>query len=231
MRRLWIIIGIIALFPHFANAQAEPATISVSGYGRIEVEPDMATIALGVTRQAKTAGEALAQVAATSRNIFARLADAGIAPRDMQTSNLSLHPLYADRSASVNAAPRIVGYQASNMVTIRVRDMAAVGPILDRIVQSGANQFNGLRFGVQETDDLMDQARALAVADAFHRAEVLAKAAGVDLGPVQSISDLSGGGPAPVMADMAFARSETMPVAGGEVSLSANVSIVFAIGQ
>ena len=232
MRILVIFLSFLALFAHAALAGDSPRTISVSGSASVEVAPDMATLTLGVTRQARSAGDALAAVREISAAIFARLEAAGIAPRDMQTSNLNLRPLYSDRSSPQNEPPRIVGYQASNMVTVRVLKLEDLGGILDQVARDGANTFNGLQFGILDPDPLADQARAAAVRDAMARAALLAGAAGVTLGPVLSISDQSGGGPMPVMADMAFARSaEAMPVAAGELSVHASVNMVYAIAD
>jgi len=189
--------------------------------------PDMATITLGVTQQTRSAGEALAEISRVSSAIFARLAAAGIDARDMQTSNLNLHPLYADQSNRPGQPPRIIGYQASNMITIRVLELEKLGGILDQVAQDGANTFDGLQFGIVDPDPLTDKARIAAVKDAIARATLLADSAGVSLGAVLSISDQSDGGAMPVMA---FSRSmEAMPVAGGELSVSASVSMVFAI--
>ncbi|HHB80301.1 MAG TPA: DUF541 domain-containing protein [Aliiroseovarius sp.] len=230
MRILAIVLGFLALFAHGALAQDSPRTISVSGAGSVEAPPDMATITLGVSQQARSAGEALAAVSEVSAAIFARLEATGVAARDMQTSNLNLNPLFSDRSSVSNAPPRIVGYQVSNMITIRVRELDDLGAILDQVAKDGANTFNGLQFGLVAPEPLAAKARVAAVKDAIARAELLANAAGVRLGPVLSISDQSGGGPRPVMADMAFARSvEAMPVAGGELSIQASVSMVFGI--
>ena len=118
------------------------------------------------------------------------------------------------------------------MVTIRVRRLDELGAILDQVARDGANSFNGLQFGIAEPGPLRDAARRKAVEDAMARAALLAAAAGVSLGPVLSITDAPAGGPRPVMADMAFARSaEALPVAAGELSLGASVSMVFAIGD
>ena len=238
MRYPATILAFLALFAHAAPAQDAPAgpvtarTITVSGTASVEAPPDMATITLGVRRQAPSAGEALAAVSRVSAAIFARLESAGLAARDMQTSTLELHPLFADRASPANAPPRIIGYQAASMVTIRVRRLDELGAILDQVARDGANSFNGLQFGIAEPGPLRDAARRKAVEDAMARAALLAAAAGVSLGPVLSITDAPVGGARPVMADMAFARSaEALPVAAGELSLGASVSMVFAIGD
>ncbi len=230
MRIKAFFVAILMLAPGLGVAEPGVRTISVSGHGEVVVVPDMATITLGVTRQGARAGEALGQVAEASRRIFAALEKAGIAARDMQTSNLELRPLYSDGSGS-NQPPRIVGYQASSMVTIRVLALDRLGQILDQVAAEGANQFNGLSFGVQDPDPLLEKARVAAVKAAMARAAVLARAAGVTLGPVLSLNDQSGGAAPRAMADMAFVRAAAVPVAAGELSISADVSMVFAIAE
>ena len=114
---------------------------------------------------------------------------------------------------------------------VRIRDFTLLGGILDQVITDGANDLNGLQFGIQEPDPLVDAARQAAVADGIAKAQLLAGAAGVTLGPVQSISE-QGGRPQPMMMEMAAARSSAdVPVAAGEVSLRAQVSMVFAISE
>ena len=205
--------------------------ITTTGNGIVEAIPDMATISLGVTNEAREAGAALQATSDTVREILTRLEAAGIAPRDVQTNNLSLQPLWVRPNNNSNTPPRITGFVARNSLSVRVRDLEKLGGVLDQVVQDGANTFNGLRFSVDDPEPLMADARAAAVKDAINRAEQLARAAGVTLGPIQSISE-HGGRAQPVMMEMASARmASDVPVAAGEVSLSAQVSIVFAIAE
>lgn len=202
--------------------------ITTTGQGVIEAVPDMATLELGVTHQARLAGDALRLTSDAVDGILAQLNDAGVAPRDMQTQGVSLQPVWNRRNADTET-PRITGFVARNTLTIRVRDLDALGRILDQVVQDGANTFNGLRFSVQNPAPAIAAAREEAVKDAIAKAEQFAKAAGVVLGPVQSISE-SGGGGRPVMMEMSSARiASDVPVAAGEVSLTARVSMVFEI--
>ncbi|MCB1313635.1 MAG: SIMPL domain-containing protein [Sedimentitalea sp.] len=207
-----------------------PRQITVTGEGRVEAAPDMATISLGVTHeneQAKLAMEATSDAVA---RILERIAAMGVAPRDMQTRALSLSPVWSERTASDGNRARITGFVASNTVMVRVRDLASLGRILDAVIEDGANDFNGLQFDVQNPEPLMDEARRAAVADAMARAALLAEAAGVTLGPVQSISEQGGMRPMGAMMDMAM-RESGVPIAAGEVSVEAMVSMVFAIAQ
>ena len=231
MNRLTILASALALaLAGAALADDMPRQITVTGEGRVEAAPDMATISLGVTHeneQAKLAMEATSDAVA---RILERIAAMGVAPRDMQTRALSLSPVWSERTASDGNRARITGFVASNTVMVRVRDLASLGRILDAVIEDGANDFNGLEFDVQNPEPLMDEARRAAVADAMARAALLAEAAGVTLGPVQSISEQGGMRPMGAMMDMAM-RESGVPIAAGEVSVEAMVSMVFAIAQ
>ena len=188
----------------------------------------MATLNLGVTNEARLAGEALRMTSDAVAAVLARLNEAGIAPRDMQTQGVSVQPVWNRRNAD-NAPPRITGFVARNALSVRVRDLDTLGSILDQVVQDGANTFNGLQFSLQDPEPAMAAARQDAVQDAIAKAEQLAQAAGVTLGPVQTISE-GGGGGRPVMMEMASARmASDVPVAAGEVSLTSRVTMVFEI--
>jgi uncharacterized protein len=211
-------------------AQDVPASITVSAEGHVAVSPDLATISLGVTTQGDTAAEAMNANSSALTAVLDRLRGAGIDDRDLQTSNLSLNPNWQGRNDG--SAPQIVGYIASNMLTVRVRDLDKVGEVLDAVVSDGANTLNGISFGLSDPDPVMDKARTAAVVTARARATLLAEAAGVQLGQVLSISEGGGMVPAQPMyrmqADMA---ASGVPVAEGEVGISANVTMVFAIVQ
>ncbi|GHG87240.1 SIMPL domain-containing protein [Pseudodonghicola xiamenensis] len=208
-----------------------PRQIVVTGEGVVQAEPDMATITLGVTHEAEEAGEAMQATSDAVAAILTRLGDMGIASRDLQTRQLSLNPIWSEDKDDVGGRQKISGFVASNTVLVRVRDLTALGGILDAVIADGANDFSGLQFSVQEPKPLQDQARKEAVAEAMARARLLADAAGVTLGPVVSISDAGGGRIAP-MAEMSMRMAAAkMPVAAGEVSVSASVSMVFSIGK
>lgn len=228
MRFLVLFVLFASSFAVFAQAGESPRHLSVSGSGHVDAVPDMATISIGVEHQAKAAGQAMAEVSAATASVLARLGDAGIAARDMQTSGFSLGPVY---DYSGDGPARLTGFRASNQVTARLRDLGQLGTVLDAVVRDGANQIGGLSFGMAETAALEDEARRLAVADARHKAEVLARAAGVELGAVISITS---GGAAPVplpMMEIRAVAAEPVPVAAGEVSISASVQMVFAIND
>ncbi len=215
-----------------AFAETPPATISVTGEGKVEIAPDMATLNLGVTTEADTAAAALKANSDGLAGALSRLKAAGIAERDIQTSGLSLNPRY-DYGTSGGEA-KITGYVAANMVTVRVRDLGVLGQTLDAVVTDGANTLGGLGFGLQNPDQATDEARRRAVADAAHKAALYAEAAGVTLGRILSISEQGNyGGPQPIMmAEARFAKDAgSVPVASGELTVAATVSITYAIAD
>jgi uncharacterized protein YggE len=205
--------------------------ITVTGEGSVAAVPDMATVMLGVSAQAETAKAAMDQTSTGVDALLATLAAAGIEARDIQTSGLSLNPVWY--SGSLNSGPpEVSGYTAMNNVTVRVRALDSLGGVLDGVLEAGANTFNGLTFGLQDPEPRLDEARAAAVADARRKAELYAAAAGVDLGPVVSISEATAmQGPQPMFRrDMALA-SESVPVAAGETNVIAQVTIVWEIAE
>ena len=215
-----------------AAAETVPATIAVTGEGKVEMAPDMAMLSLGVMTQADTAAAALKANSDGLSGALDRLKAAGIEGRDIQTSGLSLHPII-DYSSS-GREPQVRGYTASNMLTVRLRDLSVLGQTLDAVVTEGANTLNGLSFGLQNPDEATDEARRRAVADAAHKAALYAEAAGVTLGRIVTISEQGNyGGPQPMMmAEARFAKDAgSVPVASGEISIGATISVVYEIAQ
>lgn len=231
MRKLLISLFLVIATPGWSDAALRQ--ITVTGEGRVEAVPDMATVIMGVVTEGDTGAEAMSANSAALAQVFARLRAAGVEERDMQTSNLSLSPRWDNRSSSISGQPQIVGFVASNTVSVRLRDLAQVGTVLDAVVQSGANSFQGISFGLQNPQPVQDEARQKAVRDAIRKARLYAEAAGVELGDIQRITENGGGSPRPVMMAMEadMVRSAAVPVAQGEVSLHASVTVVFAIGQ
>lgn len=223
------VLPMMVAMPVMANDNPVPQ-ISVTGEGRVEARPDMATISMGVTSEAQTAAEAMSANAAQLGEVLDNLRAAGIEDRDLQTSGLSLNPNWNHNSN--DGAPRIQGYVASNQLTVRVRTLEKLGMILDAAVKDGANTLNGVSFGVTNPEPLLDEARKRAVADARRRAELLTEAAGVELGKVLSIAE--GGGYTPPQPQFRMAEgmmADSVPVAEGEVSLSVSVTLVWGIGD
>ncbi len=215
-----------------ANAQVlPPANITVTGEGRVDSPPDMATISLGVTTQGATAAEAMSANSAQLATVLANLKTAGIEDRFIQTSGLSLNPNWSNNYSSENGeAPKIDGYVASNILTVQVNAIDTLGGVLDAAVSDGVNTLNGVTFGLKEPKPLLDAARKLAVADAKDRATLLTGAAGVTIGPIMTISESGGDAPPGPMFKMDQA-AESVPVAAGQVSTLVSVTITWEIAQ
>lgn len=214
-----------------ALAQDGRPTISVTGEGRSEAVPDMATVSIGARHEAETAAEALRASSEAVTAVLARLTEAGVDARDVQTSGLNISPRWSPRYE--NRPPEIIGFVASNTVTVRVRDLDGLGGLLDvLVVEDGANSLGGISFGLQDPRAAMDAARRAAVADARARAELYAEEAGVSVGAVMSISEMSRSAPVMrgVMMEAAMASDMPVPVARGELEITAQVQMVFAIG-
>jgi uncharacterized protein YggE len=212
-----------------AEMPAEPsAVISVTGEAHISVPPDLAEIDAGVSSTAKTAREASDANNAAMGKVLLALKGAGIDEKDYQTSQLSLQP--ESSIPKPGTAATIIGYRASNRVTILLRDVTKVANVIDALVKAGANDIGGINFMVSRASKLLDDAREQAIADARHKAEIYAKAAGVTLGAPLSISE-EGGASRPVFARLAVATAAAAPmsIAQGEETLSITVSVAWAI--
>jgi uncharacterized protein YggE len=223
---LLALVAATLLAPTAALA-ADTHTISMGGHGEIRTAPDLVQINAGVTTTAATAAQALAANTTRMKGVFAALEKMGVAQKNIQTVNFSVSPQYSN--GGNNEAPRLTGYQVNNEVSVRLEDVDRLGPALDALVSSGANQMNGVNFSIRDSAPILEKARVDAIADARSRAETYAKAATVTLGPVLSISE--GGGevrPLRMAAPMMFA-SKSVPVAAGEQSVTADVTVVWEI--
>jgi uncharacterized protein len=219
-----ILAGTLLATPALAQT-APPAMISVTGEASVSVAPDLAQIDAGVTSEAKTAREASDANNAAMGKVLLALKGASIDEKDFQTSRLSLQPQAAPNRPGPTS---IVGYRASNRVTIRLRDVTKVASVIDTLVAAGANDVGGINFTVSQASKLLDEAREQAIADARRRAEIYAKAAGVTLGAPLSITEEGGRGPIPYRK-MAAGMAASTPVAQGEETLQVTVSVSWAI--
>jgi uncharacterized protein len=207
-----------------------PRVISVSGMGEVQTRPDMATVSSGVMTEGSSAQIALSKNNEAMTAVINALKNAGIGEDEIQTSNFSVTPVYPPYQPNQTTPPRISGYQVSNQVTARVKDLKKLGTTLDALVRAGSNQIGGIAFDVDEPKPFLDDARKKAVADARAKAELYAAAAGVSLGRVVQISE-SGGivNPPPMYAVREMAKADAVPIAAGQQTISANVSITYEI--
>jgi uncharacterized protein len=217
--------------PVLAQTQTmPPAVISVTGEATVSVPPDLAQIDGGVTSEAKTAREATDANNAAMGKVLLALKGAGIDEKDFQTSRLSLQPESAPNRTGPGPST-IIGYRASNRVTVRLHDVAKVATMIDIMVGAGANDIGGISFMVSKASKLLDDAREQAVADARRKAEIYVKAAGVTLGAPLSISEEGNAAPIAYRSKMALGMAESAPVAPGEETLHVNVSVTWTIKQ
>ncbi|MFP7721908.1 SIMPL domain-containing protein [Lysobacter sp. A3-1-A15] len=237
------LLGVLALGALAARqAQAQPAMpvltdpggtlLSVSAQAEVRRVPDIAMLSAGVVTQAADANAAMQANAEQMERVVAAIRRAGIAERDIQTSGVNLYPQY--RHAE-NQPPAITGYQASNTVNITVRDIGELGPIMDALVASGANQVNGPSFDIDDKDGAMDEARKAAIAKARERAAMYAGSLGMRVRRIVSISEGGSFGPPMPMMKMDMiqvtgSRAETS-ISPGENTLSVTLDVVFELGQ
>jgi uncharacterized protein YggE len=220
-----LLLGLSAL-----PAAAQDNGLTVTGTGQVVASPDMARLSLGVLAQARTAAQAVRDMSADMEKVMASLTAAGVAQEDIQTSGLRVDVQQSYDEATQSS--RITGYIAATDVSIQVLDLSKLGQTLDAVVQEGANQMNGLRFDLQDREPALNDARRAAVADALAKAALYAQAAGMALGPVQSLTEgvASSGTPQPMMR-MAMDSTENVPVAAGQITISADVTVTWAFGE
>ena len=215
-----------------ARAETMPAPkdrlISITASGSVSARPDEASVSIGVSSSARTAKAALDANSALMRPVIDSLKRAGLEDKDIATSEFNLQPAYA--YTNDGKPPKLTGYQVSNTVTARVRQIEKLGEILDMVVGEGSNQVSGVRFSVSNAEVLKDQARKAAVANATRMAKTYAEAAGVALGEVQSIIEgvAPSPSPRPVLAQAARGAGPA-PVEPGEQLLESQVTMVWAI--
>jgi uncharacterized protein YggE len=212
------------------TAQIVPPVLNLSAFGEVRTAPDMATISLGVTTQGATADEAMRTNATRMNQVVAALKGRGVAERDIQTSGLNLNPQYAYNQGE---APRLTGYQAMNQVTIRVMDLARLGPMLDAVVGAGANQVQGISFGLKNPQAAEDDARRRAVQALQAKATLYASATGMRLARLVSLSE--GGGyqpqpprPVPMMAEARMKGADTS-VSPGELLVRIDIDGIYEL--
>lgn len=212
------------------NSIQPETTLSISAEGSVNREPDIAFLNAGVQTQGDTAQAAMSANATAMNGVFDALTAANVDRKDMQTSNFSLQPQYDYSNRSNGQPPRLTGYQASNQLTVRVRDLDNLGQTMDALVGAGGNTFSGLRFALEDDRAAKNAARDIAMKEAISRAELYAAASGYEVARVVTISESGGYNPQP-MAMMAQARSaeSTTPIASGEVGYSVSVNVTFEL--
>jgi uncharacterized protein YggE len=230
MKMLLPLVALAVTAPALADVSTTPIAgteLDISATGTSTRRPDIATISAGVVTQATRAGDAMAANAKAMTATVAALKRAGVADRDIQTQSISLQPQYR---YGENQPPILTGYQASNRVAVRLRDLAAAGGVIDALVAAGANQIDGPTLAVEHPETALDEARTKALAKARARADLYAKAAGLSVRRIVRISESDIMPPPPrPMAMMAAKRAEDTPLEAGEQELTVNLSVVFEL--
>lgn len=218
--------------PSAADTMFKATTFNLSATGETRVAPNMASINLGVMTEGKTAAEALAANATRMTAVMASLKRTAIAEKDIQTSNLSINPQYRYVE---NQAPVLIGYQVSNQVTVTVRDLKKLGAAVDATVNAGANQVNGISFGLADPTTAENAAREAAVRALTAKADLYARATGYRIVRLVTLSEGGGYTPQPPMPLAAMAmRSEakdSTPVSSGELSVRIDITGLYELAR
>lgn len=224
----------LALLPAAAFA-AEPATatLTLTADGVVSATPDTAIVSLGVVKEADTADEALSANNKAMQETLSALKEAGVADKDIATSSFTIDPVMVyppQKDDGSQDAPKITGYRVSNAVTVKLRDIAQAGGLLDKVIRVGANDVRGVSFTVDDQDSLMDEARVEAMKTLETRAELYARTGGFTLKRILSISE---GGenapPMPMMMTKAAPQAEAVPFMAGEQDIRAIVHMTWEI--
>ena len=216
---------------YISTGNAPPPSLDVSATGQADASPDRATVSAGVVEQGTTAREAMFSNATLMTAVFDELEAAGIPKSNITTSQLSLRPQYDRRDRN---KPTIKGYEARNTVTVKSDDIDQVGPMLDALVRAGVNNINQVQFTVKDPKNALKKAREDAIREAREKAESMANAAGVKLGPLLSLTENSGGfNPQPIYARAAVREvsSASTPISAGDQTLSVSVHLSYGIEE
>lgn len=228
MRKFLSILAITIAATGISHAEtAQAPQLTVTGQGVAQVVPDMAQISLGVSARADDAAQALDAVAGSIAQMLTKLTEAGVAERDIQSTQVNLSPQY-DYNRQNDGPPKLVGFVGSSTLSVKVQELSKLGAIMTAVTSVGANEINGLQFDVKDRASAEDTARTLAIKDAMSRATVLAEAAGLKLGAVLMMQEGGATPGRPVMMAMERASSD-MPIAAGEMGINSSVTMVFEL--
>ena len=230
---LLIILQLVFLLSSCSNSNlptVENDGILVTGSATIQSSPDLATLRVGVQSFDKNVEKAVNDNNTKIESIILNLGNKGLTEKDMETDQFNISP---QREYRNNNPPIVVGYNVSNILTVKIRNLESLGEIMQVAVGSGANTINGLSFSIEDPNPLRQKARGLAMEDALSRAEILADASGVEVGKPISIQELSYGGPVVKSENLAgaeFAMDARIPIqTPSEVGIQINLQVRFEI--
>jgi hypothetical protein len=242
MRYLFVALLLAAATPLTTPALAQDNAPTISGtrldfsvQAELQVAPDVASMSGGVITQGQTATEAREANAKQIDAVFKALRAIKIPENDIQTQSITINPnyVYAD-----NQPPKIKGYQASNNLTVKIRDKALIAKVIDQLILNGINQFSGPTFSLENPEPYLNKARAQAMAQAQSRAKLYADGAGLKVKRLVQIAENQNiNVPQPVyaMAKMAMADAAGSPeatatnVATGQITVGITVNVVYEL--
>ena len=226
----FVVLTPLQAAPALAHDEPQKRTISLVATGAVKTTPDKVDISTGVTSEAPSAREALDKNIAAMTKVVEVLKADGIDPKDIQTTNFSVSPVYEQRPYDKPTPPVVVGYRVTNQVRISLHDTGKLGAILDKVVTLGANQIDAIEFGVEEPEALKDEARKLALKNVTDNAKLYAEAAGVGLGAILTISEEeSSYQPRFAPAATRMEMSKDVPIEAGTATLEVRVSVTWEI--
>ncbi len=228
---LLVVLFLLPLCAPAARAQTAPlAGVTVNGHAEIQVKPDVAYVTLGVVTQSRDQAEAVRVNATRTQAVTSLLVKSGIPDKDIQTDNYTIDPQYDYRNKPVV----LTGYQVTDTLRVTVHNLPKLGIIIDKAVQAGANQANGVTFDLADRSKTQDEALAEAVADARRKADLMAGAAGVALGHLISLTETTSL-TQPAVEDQAAAppppsAQPATPITPQQITVSEDVTAIYAIG-
>lgn len=238
MKRLALVFLLLSFGQHaLGQAETKKPSLSVTGAGEVMSPPDQAIVRLGVTHQSPSASEAQQRVNRISQEILSGIRALGIDRKQIQTSQLTLHPVYSSEGIEPvrREQPRVVGYRASNVVAVTLdRAMEKVGPVVDAGLKAGANQIEGIHFQLKDDGEARRRALTEAAREAREKAETIAQALSVQITGIEEVTE---GGvsvmPAMMRGEvmMAARADASTPVSPGEVRVTASLSVRYGIAQ
>lgn len=226
-----LIFNFINLNPKTAEAATTDnlRTITVFGEGQVKAKPDLALVSLGVQNEAASANTAQEANSRAMQNVVSKLKQLGIKEEDMQTSRYNIYPYY---DYSQEKAPKLAGYRANSVITIKIKDLEKVGDVIDAGVEAGANSIEEVRFTIENDRDLYLQALEAAAKDASAKAASLTKAFGISLKQIRTIEELGGSrmdfiSQYGVEKEDMVQRVSATPIIPGSVTVSVQIKVVY----
>lgn len=237
MKKIILVIALFVLIFNFvpkciAEIESTTPTLSVTGQGEVKAKPDVASLNIGITSKGKTANEATRANATLAQKLVDTLIANGIVEKDIQTSNVSVYPIYKSGDPDFyNDSSKIIGYQANNQVNATIRDIDDVGHIIDVVALAGNYTISGVNFSLDKKDPFEADALKKAVSDARRKADVVAAAAGKSINGIKKIVIGSGVDIFNKFAPLGGISDEasTTPILPGELSVSSDVSIDYTL--